>query len=311
VHRLAQRIALRTPDPAGTLPGDVAIALCEAALAPDRGRTGAPTRMPRFAANLTFLFNEVPFLDRFAEAAQAGFRAVEFLSPYEFNAREVAERARANKLEVVLFNAALGNWHAGDRGLASLPGREHEFAAELATALRYAKELGTTRLHVMAGLLPADATPEERARRVRTYANNLRIACDEAGAAGVTVLIEPINPRDIPHYLLNTQAEAHAIRAEVGAPNLKVQMDFYHCQIVEGDLVEKFRRWQPHIGHVQIAGVPGRHEPDTGEISYPFIFRTLDELGYAGWIGCEYRPRTTTAAGLPWFYRLVDRPARG
>jgi hydroxypyruvate isomerase len=266
--------------------------------------------MPRFAANLTFLFNEVPFLDRFAEAAHAGFRAVEFLSPYDFHAKDIAERARESKLEVILFNAALGNWQAGERGLASLPGREHEFVAELANALRYAKTLGTTRLHVMAGLLPTDAGPEERARRVRTYTNNLRLACEEARALGITVLIEPINPRDIPGYLLNTQAEAHAIRAEVGAPNLKVQMDFYHCQIVEGDLVEKFRRWHAHIGHVQIAGVPGRNEPDSGEINYPYLFRMLDESGYAGWIGCEYRPRTTTQAGLPWFYRLVDRPAK-
>lgn len=266
--------------------------------------------MPRFAANLTMLFNEVPFLERFAEAAQAGFRAVEFLSPYEFQVKELADRARANRLEVVLFNAAIGDWSAGERGLASLPGREHEFAAEFANALRYAKELGTQRLHVMAGLLPPDLAAEERALRGRTYVNNLRMACEEARPLGITVLIEPINTRDIPHYLLNTQAEAHAIREQVGAPNLKVQMDFYHCQIVEGDLCEKFRRWQPHIGHVQIAGVPGRHEPNIGEVNYPFLFRTLDELGYGGWIGCEYRPQTTTAAGLNWFYRLVDRSRR-
>jgi hydroxypyruvate isomerase len=263
--------------------------------------------MPRFAANLTMLWNEVPFLDRFAEAADAGFRGVEFLSPYDFQAKEVAERAHAHGLEVVLFNAALGDWGGGDRGLASLPGREHEFAAEFSSALRYAKALGTHRLHVMAGLLPAGADADERARRVRTYVRNLRAACEEALAQGVTVLIEPINPFDMPHYLLNRQAEAHAIRAEVGAANLKVQMDFYHCQVVEGDLASRFRRWQPHIGHVQIAGVPGRHEPDVGEIHYPYLFQMLDELEYDGWVGCEYRPLAATVAGLNWFFRLLDR----
>ena len=263
--------------------------------------------MPRFAANLSMMFNEVPFLERFAEAAHAGFRGVEFLSPYDYQPGEIAERAREHKLEVVLFNAAMGDRAAGDRGLASLPGREHEFAAELSNALRYAKALGTPRLHVMAGLLPDGADAGERARRLRTYVRNLGHACDEARAFGVTVLIEPINPRDIPNYLLNTQAEAHRIREEIGAPNLKVQMDFYHCQIVEGDLADTFRHWQPHIGHVQIAGVPGRHEPDIGEINYPYLFRLLDDARYEGWIGCEYRPRGTTAEGLNWFYRLIDR----
>jgi hydroxypyruvate isomerase len=266
--------------------------------------------MPRFAANLSFLFNEVPFLDRFGEAAQAGFRGVEFLSPYAYHAGDVAARAREHRLDVVLFNAALGDWDAGDRGLASLPGREHEFAAAVEDALRYAKELACPRLHVMAGLVPEPADAEEHARRRRTYVRNLRYAAAEAAARGVTVLIEPINPRDMPGYFLATQADAHAVREEVGAANLKVQMDFYHCQIVEGDLATKFRQWQRHIGHVQIAGVPGRHEPDVGEIAYPYLFRLLDELRYDGWVGCEYRPQTTTRDGLPWLYKLVDRPAR-
>jgi hydroxypyruvate isomerase len=266
--------------------------------------------MPRFAANLTMLWNDVPFLDRFGEAAEAGFRAVEFLSPYEFQSRELVERARTHELEVVLFNAALGDWAGGDRGLASIPGREHEFAAEFAGALRYAQALGTKRLHVMAGLVPEGADADERARRVRSYVRNLRLACEEAAPQGVTVLIEPINPFDMPNYLLCTQHEAHAIRAEVGAPNIKVQMDFYHCQMVEGDLANKFRRWQPHIGHVQIAGVPGRHEPDVGEINYPFLFRLLDDLRYDGWVGCEYRPQGSTVAGLNWLFRLLDRQAQ-
>jgi hydroxypyruvate isomerase len=263
--------------------------------------------MPRFAANLTFLFNEVPFLDRFAEAAQAGFKGVEFLSPYDYQAKEIVARARAHNLEVVLFNATLGNWASGDRGLAALPGREHEFQAEFANAMRYAKEIGTRRLHVMAGVLPPDAPAELRERCHRTFVRNLRHAAEEAQPRGVTLLIEPINHRDMPGYFLNRQAEAHAIREEVGAPNLKVQMDFYHCQVTEGDIATKFQRWQAHIGHVQIAGNPGRNEPDTGEVNYPYLFRMLDELRYDGWVGCEYKPLASTTAGLAWFYRLLER----
>ena len=223
--------------------------------------------MPRFAANLTFLFNEVPFLDRFAEAAQAGFRAVEFAFPYDFTVGDVVARAKASNLEVVLFNVPPGNWAGGERGLASLPGREHEFAAGVSTALRYAKALACTRLHVMAGVLPVDADANERGRRARTFVRNLQQACAEAQEQGVTLLIEPINTRDVPNYLLTTQAQAHGICAEVGASNLRVQMDLYHAQIVEGDLAEKIRRWLPQIGHFQIAGVPARAEPDTGEVN--------------------------------------------
>lgn len=265
--------------------------------------------MPRFAANLTFLFNEVPFLDRFAEAAQAGFRAVEFAFGYDFQAREIASRVLQHKLEVVLMNAPPGDYAAGDRGLASLPGREHEFTASIATALRYAKELKCPRLHVMAGVLPEGADDAERERRFRLFKRNVRFACEEAAPHGVTIHLEPINRRDFPRYLLTTQAEAHAIREELALPNLKVQMDFYHAQIVEGDLATKFRQWQPHIGHVQIAGVPGRHEPDIGEINYAYLFKMLDELRYDGWVGCEYRPAQGTAAGLNWLYKLIDRPA--
>ena len=263
--------------------------------------------MPRFAANLSFLFNEVPFLDRFGEAAQTGFRAVEFMFPYDFQVKEVVEQVRAHKLEVVLFNAPPGDWEAGDRGLASVPGREHEFAAGVVTALRFAHALQCTRLHVMAGLLPEGADDEERARRMRTYRRNLKFACQEAAEQKVTILIEPLNPRDMPRYLLSTQAEAHAVREEVAMPNLRVQMDLYHAQIVEGDLATKIRRWLPHIGHIQIAGVPARNEPDQGEVNYDFLFKLLDELKYEGWIGCEYRPAQGTAAGLGWLYRLIDR----
>ncbi|HVO89786.1 MAG TPA: 2-oxo-tetronate isomerase [Casimicrobiaceae bacterium] len=263
--------------------------------------------MPRFAANLSYLFTEVPFLDRFAEAAHAGFRAAEFGFAYDYQLQDVVDHVRESKLEVVMFNAPPGDWALGDRGLASLPDREHEFQAGIVTALRYAKALSCPRVHVMAGLLPAGADRDEKMRRVRTYIRNLRFACEEAGREGVTVLIEPINPHDMPGYLLTTQSDAHRCREQVGAKNLKVQMDLYHAQIVEGDLSEKIKRWLPHIGHVQIAGVPGRHEPDNGEINYAYLFRLLDELRYAGWIGCEYRPANSTVAGLTWLYRLLDR----
>ena len=267
--------------------------------------------MLKFSANLSFLFNEVPFLERFAEAGHAGFRAVEFAFPYEYPARDVAAAATDAKVEVALFNAPPGDFAAGDRGTASLPGREHEFAAGFTTALRYAQLLRCPRIHVMAGVLPPDADAERRARQRSTLVRNLRFACTEAAEQGVTVLLEPLNPRDNPNYLYSTQAEAHAIREEVGASNIKVQMDLYHAQIVEGDLSEKLRRWLPHIGHIQIAGVPGRNEPDVGEINYAWIFRLLEELRYEGFVGCEYRPRKNTQDGLSWLYRLLDRKAFG
>ena len=256
--------------------------------------------MPRFDANLSYLFNEVPFLDRFAAAARAGFRAVEFGFGYDYPVTEIAARLADNGLKQVLINAPPGDLAHGDRGLASCPGREHEFAASIVTALRYARALSNPLVHVMAGVLPQGADLAQRGRQRATFVRNLRIAAREAAEEGVTLTIEPINPRDIPGYWLNTQAEAHAIREEVGAANLKVQMDFYHAQIVEGDLAEKFRRWHPHIGHLQIAGVPGRHEPDTGEVNYRYLFALLDELGYDRWVGCEYRPAVDTRAGLAW-----------
>jgi hydroxypyruvate isomerase len=257
--------------------------------------------MPKFAANLTMMFNEVPFLQRFDAAARAGFAAVEFLFPYEHPVGEIAQRLNAAGLQNVLFNLPPGDWSAGERGLAALPGREDEFRAGLAQALAYAHALGTPRLHAMAGLLPPDADP---ASYRATYIANLRAACAQAAGHGITLLIEPINRRDMPGYFLNTQADAHAIREEVGAPNLKVQMDLYHAQIVEGDLATRIERYLPHIGHIQIAGVPERHEPDRGEVNYPYLFALLDRLGYDGWIGCEYRPAAGTVEGLGWMRGL-------
>lgn len=243
------------------------------------------------------MYNEVPFLDRFEAAARDGFAGVEFLFPYAFSALELRARLDDAGLAQVLFNAPPGDWEGGERGLAALPGRETEFRDGIQRALEYAGHLRCTRLHVMAGLRRAECTPEEQRG---TYLANLAYAAEQARHVGVTVLIEPINPRDMPGYLLNTQADARKICREVNAANLAVQFDIYHCQIVEGDVSTRLREGIDSIAHVQIAGVPGRHEPDTGELNYPYLFRLLDELRYAGWIGCEYRPRAGTSEGLGW-----------
>lgn len=258
--------------------------------------------MPKFAANLTMMFNEVPFPQRFAAAAAAGFKAVEFLFPYDHTPQEVAGWLTENGLENVLFNMPPGDWAAGERGIASLPGREEEFRASVARALEYAQALGTPRLHAMCGLLKDEA---DRAVHRRTYVENLRYAARELAKHDLMLLIEPINTRDIPGYFLNSQADAHAVREEVGAANLKVQMDFYHVQIVEGDIAMKFRKYFDHVGHIQVASVPERNEPDDGEVNYRYLFRLVDALGYRGWIGCEYRPRAGSAEGLGWLQTLV------
>jgi hydroxypyruvate isomerase len=256
--------------------------------------------MPRFAANLSMMFNEVPFLERFGAAARAGFEAVEYLFPYDHPPEEVAARQAAAGVATVLFNLPPGDWAKGERGIAALPSREREFEASVETALRYARALGTPTLHAMAGIVPAGS---DRIAARETYVSNLRRAARALAADGRTLVVEPINGRDMPGYFLQRQDEAHALREEVGAPNLLVQMDLYHAQIVEGDLSVKLRRWVKHVGHVQIASVPDRHEPDHGEVSWPHLFALLDELGYPGWVGCEYRPAGETAAGLGWFER--------
>lgn len=253
--------------------------------------------MPRLAANVSMMYTEHGFLDRFAAAARDGFKGVELQYPYEVPAQEIRARLDDSGIELVQINAPAGDQAKGERGLASLPGREDAFKASIATALAYASALGTRRLHVVAGVLPEGA---DRARHREVYLGNIAHAADAAKSLGVEVLIEPINPRDMPGFFLNTQAEAHEIRDMLGRDNVKVQMDFYHCQIVEGDLTRKFERFFANIGHVQIAGVPLRHEPDQGEVNYPHIFKMLDAMGYAGWVGCEYRPRGSTTAGLAW-----------
>lgn len=260
--------------------------------------------MPRFAANLSMLYPQHEFLDRFAAAAADGFEAVEFLFPYDYSATELKQRLSDNGLVQALFNAPPGDWAAGERGIATLPGREDEFRSGFDRALEYAAVLGNTRVHVMAGLLAAES---DRARHHSVYLQNLAYAADQAGKAGITVLLEPINTRDMPGFFLNRQDQAQAICKEVGATNLKVQFDCYHCQIVEGDLATTLRRDFDRIGHIQIAGVPDRHEPDQGEVNYPYLFELMDHLGYDGWVGCEYRPKGDTSTGLQW---LRDWKAR-
>jgi hydroxypyruvate isomerase len=265
--------------------------------------------MPRFAANLSMMYTEHDFLDRFAAAVKDGFGAVEYLFPYAHDQQVLAQRLADHGLKQVLFNAPPGHFERGERGLACLPGREDEFRRGFVEkALPYAQALKCPRIHVMAGLVPEGT---ERSQLRDTYAANLQWAAAQAAVHGIDVLIEPINTRDIPRFFLNRQDHAHEIVAEVGAPNLKVQMDLYHCQIVEGDLAMKMRQYLPagRVGHFQIAGVPGRHEPDVGEVSYGYLFALLDELGYDGHVGCEYRPRAGTSAGLAWFapYRAAQR----
>lgn len=278
--------------------------------------------MPKFAANLSMMYTELPFLDRFEAAAQDGFKAVEYLFPYAYPATELAARLTANGLQQVLFNAPPGGtdaasiakaWDAeGLKGTACLTGREAEFKAGVALALTYAQQLNCPRIHLMAGLVPVGATREDVQG---TYINNLRWAADQAAKAGLDVLMEPINTRDIPRFFLNRQDHAHDIIGLVGAANLKVQMDLYHCQIVEGDVAMKIRKYLPtgNVGHFQIAGVPERHEPDLGELHHPYLFNVIDEVSaqvnWDGWVGCEYRPKKGgqpggTSAGLGWLRAL-------
>jgi hydroxypyruvate isomerase len=279
--------------------------------------------MPRFAANLSMMYPELPFLDRFEAAAKDGFKAVEYLFPYAFAKEELVERLQGQQPAAGAVQRAARRhrrasidraWNGGDKGITCIPGREDEFRAGVALALDYAQALGCPRIHLMAGLLPAGVSREAAQR---TYVANLRWAAAEAARHGRDVLIEPINTRDIPGFFLNRQDQAHALVAEVGASNIKVQMDLYHCQIVEGDVAIKIRQYLPtgRVGHFQIAGVPERHEPDIGEVNYPYLFGVIDEVaaqcGWDGWIGCEYKPKRGgqpggTSAGLGWFgaYRV-------
>lgn len=257
--------------------------------------------MPKFSANLSMLFTEVDFLDRFAAAAKAGFKGVEYVSPYEYPPEAVAERLQANRLTQVLFNLPAGDWAAGERGIAVLPDRSDAFRDSVATAIRYADALGCTQVNCLAGLAPVNADP---ALLHKTFVDNLRFAARELGAAGIRLLVEAINTRDMPGFFLSTSDQALRLIDEVASDNLFFQYDVYHMQVMEGDLAETLATNIARIGHVQVADNPGRNEPGTGEINYPFIFRHLDALGYDGWVGAEYRPLTTTEAGLGWIATL-------
>jgi hydroxypyruvate isomerase len=247
--------------------------------------------MPRFAANLSFLFTELPFLDRFEAAAKAGFKAVESTNVYEAPANEIAARLKANGLTMALLNTPAGNADAGERGLAALPGREKDFDAAVASALRYAEATQCRRIHVLAGVV------HQGARRATYVANLARAA---KAAAGVDLLIEPINRRDIPGYFLNRTADARSVIHEVGANNLGLQFDLYHRQVEEGDVATAIAEFAPLIRHFQVASPPDRGEPDNGEMNYRWLFQQIDAGGFDGWVGCEYRPRRGTLAGLTW-----------
>jgi hydroxypyruvate isomerase len=252
--------------------------------------------MPRLAANLSMMFNEVPFLDRFAAAGKAGFKAVEFLFPYEFPAAELRARLADAGLTQALFNAPPGDWGKGERGLASLPGRQQEFRDGIAKALEYATVLDCPIVHVMAGI-PTGVAPVTAAA---LYAANLAWAGEQALAAGKKLVIEPINHRDMPGYYLNTVEQGAAIVEAIGRDRLGLQFDIYHCQVTQGDVTKRLETLFPVVAHIQIADVPDRHEPGTGEIGWDYMFKRIDALGYAGWVGCEYRPAGDTVAGLAW-----------
>lgn len=257
--------------------------------------------MPRFCANLGFLFTEAAFHDRFERAAQAGFAGVEYMFPYAYPATELARLLRENRLQQVLFNLPAGDWAAGERGLAALPGREAEFREGVEQAIDYARQLGCTRVNALAGIPPAGHRGEEiRA----TLIGNLRHAAPRLAAAGIQLLVEPINSRvDMPGFWIDTPRKALSLIEAVAEPNLWLQYDVYHAQIMEGDLARTIENQFDRIAHVQIADNPGRHEPGSGEINYPYLFALLDRLRYAGWVGCEYRPLAGSEAGLVWLER--------
>jgi hydroxypyruvate isomerase len=257
--------------------------------------------MPRFAANLSFLFTELPFLDRFQAARDAGFAAVEFMFPYAFSIEDIRARLDATGLELVLFNLPPGHWDRGERGFAALPDRENEFAARTELALSYAEALGCKRLHCMAGL-------ETHGARRDVFVANLKLASQWAATLGISILIEPINTRDMPDYFLSRTADARAVIADVGEPNLALQFDLYHRHVMEGGVIEAVREYADLTRHYQCAGPPDRGEPMPSDLDYPAVFRAIDATGFDGWIGCEYKPRGKTAEGLGWIREMGSDP---
>lgn len=258
--------------------------------------------MPQFAANLTMLFNEVPFLERFAAAKAAGFKAVEYLFPYAYDKHELASLLKTNGLKQVLHNLPAGNWEAGERGIACHPNRVEEFRAGVDQAIAYATALGCPQVNCLAGKVPEGAGATQAHA---TFVSNLKYAAGKLQGANIRLLIEPINTHDIPGFFLNTTAQALALLDGVGSPNLYIQYDIYHAQRMEGELAATMQKHLARIAHIQLADNPGRNEPGTGEINYAFLFRHLDAIGYQGWVGCEYKPRASTTEGLGWIKALA------
>ncbi|WP_445497761.1 2-oxo-tetronate isomerase [Photorhabdus sp. SF281] len=256
--------------------------------------------MVKFAANLSMMFKDVPFTERFARAAKAGFKGVEYLFPYEATTEDLAALLKQHQLTQVLFNMPAGNWAAGERGTASIPGREKEFAEDVQTALKYALALDCKQIHAMAGKLNKQFTSEQQHE---CYIRNIQHSADVIAEHNINVLIEPINIRDMPGYFLTTQHQAEMLLKEIDRQNVFIQLDLYHCQIMEGDLLRTIERLWGKFSHIQIASVPERHEPDSGEINYPWLFNKLDEMGYQGWLGCEYHPAGHTEDGLGWLIK--------
>ena len=258
--------------------------------------------MPKFNANLTMLFKEVEFLDRFERAAQAGFKAVEFLFPYEWDKDELKDRLRSNGLEMVLHNLPAGHWGAGERGLACLPDRVSEFRDGVALAIEYATALGCPQLNCLAGIPPVTLSTEEKKE---TLVSNVRYAAEETQKAGIKLLLEALNAQDMPGFCLSSTTQVVDLIREVDHPNAYIQYDIYHMQIMEGNLTRTIGQHIERIAHMQLADVPGRHEPGTGEINFENLFRAIDEMGYDGWIGCEYNPTGPTEAGLGWVKKYL------
>ncbi|TVO34093.1 2-oxo-tetronate isomerase [Vibrio algivorus] len=253
--------------------------------------------MAQFAANLTMLFTEVPFLERFEKAHNAGFKAVEFLFPYAFKGHVLSQKLEQYGLEQALFNMPPGDWDAGERGFAAIPGRENEFKESVDIALAYAKALNCKKVHAMSGLIDERSSYE---KHVNTFIHNIRYAADVFAKHGIELMIEPLNNRDVPNYFVANQRVAVELIKQVDRPNVKLQLDLYHAQIMDGDLTHLIQDLALYTGHIQIASIPERHEPSEGEVNYPYLFNVLDKSGYKGWIGCEYNPKNTTEDGLTW-----------
>lgn len=263
--------------------------------------------MPKFNANLTMMFQEFDFFERFEAAAKAGFSAVEVLFPYEYAVEDICNSLSLHQLEMKLINMPPGDWEKDERGIAALPDRREEFMQSVDKALFYAQALDCPLIHCMSGIVPKGVSRDEC---TQVYIENLKYLGQKAAPLGIEIMVEAINQVDIPDFLVNSQEQSMGIVQQVGLDNVKMQFDIYHCQMAQGSVTTRLDKFLPYIGHVQIADVPGRHEPGTGEINYPFLFKHLDEIGYKGWVGCEYRPKNGTLEGLTWFDDYVNNKRR-